>query len=176
MKKLITTLSILLLCLLSSGCVLLDGKSDKVEEWLFVHTAPGAQITNNATVIMSLASGNIFAFTDNQERNLAYITGEELTLMWADTEHDSFNVDPPNALLTWVEDGVINKAIVVITDASSDGNTITYSIQGMGMPEGQISLNMVSIYIFEDRASNSNSDVQIMSSKAKGCPTNCTKN
>jgi hypothetical protein len=173
MKKLVTTYSILLLALLSSGCAILDGKSDKVEEWLIVHSAPEAQLTINATVIMSLASGNILAFTDNPERNLAYITGEEFTLRW--TNKVSFNADPPNALLTWVEDGALNEAIVVITDASSDGNTITYSIEGMGMPDSQISLNMVSMYIFKERAINSPQEPQILKFSDKGCPTNCPK-
>ena len=162
--------------MLSSGCVILDSKSDNVEEWLFVHTAPQAQLTNSATVEMPLASGNIFAFTDNSERNLTNITGEEFTLMWSDTYQDGFNIDPPSALLTWVEDGALNEARVVITDASSDGNIITYSIEGLGIPDSQISLNMVSIYIFEERTSIIISEPEIMSSKARGCPTNCTKN
>lgn len=175
MKRLVTRFSILLMVFLSSSCKTLDGYPESAEEWLFVHTADEAQIPNTTTIVMSLAWGDIFAFKYTRNRNLDYITGAKFASMWADTDHDSFKITPPNALLTWVDDGNLKEAEVVITDASSDENTITYTIQAMGLPFSQVPLTMVSIYIFEARASYNgsepDSEPEIMSSK--GCPTNC---
>ncbi len=47
--------------------------------------------------------------------------------MWAKAGSNSFKTDPPNAVLTWVEGEDVKEAELVITGASIDGNSITYT-------------------------------------------------
>jgi hypothetical protein len=126
MKRLITTFNIFLLAALSSSFAFAEGHSQPKEEWLFVHTAEEAQVTNNTTIVMPVTR-DVFAFTDRPYRKHAYITGEQFASAWAKAGSNSFKTDPPNAVLTWVEGEDVKEAEVVIKDASIDGNSITYT-------------------------------------------------
>jgi hypothetical protein len=126
MKRLITTFNIFLLAALSSSFAFAEGHSQPKEEWLFVHTAEEAQVINNTTIVMPITR-HIFAFTDRPYRQHAYMTGEQFTSLWADSGSNSFKADPPNAVLTWVEGEVVKEAEVVITGASFEGNSITFT-------------------------------------------------
>jgi hypothetical protein len=75
MKRLITTFNILLLAALSSSFAFAEDKPAQ-EEWLFVHTAEEAQVTNNTTIVMPVTR-DVFAFTDRPYRKHAYMTGEQ---------------------------------------------------------------------------------------------------
>jgi hypothetical protein len=125
MKRLITTFNIFLLAALSSSFAFAEDKPAQ-EEWLFVHTAEEAKVTNNATIVMPVTR-DIFAFTDRPYRKHAYMTGEQFASLWAKAGSNNFKADPPNAVLTWVEGEDVKEAEVVITGASIDGNSITYT-------------------------------------------------
>jgi hypothetical protein len=97
------------------------------EEWLFVHTAQEAQATSS-TLVMPI-SRDIFAFTDRPYRKHSYLTGDKFASLWSDSSSDSFKVDPPNAVLTWIAEGVIKEVEEVIANVSSDGKNITYTLK-----------------------------------------------
>ena len=104
-----------------------DNNNETQEEWLLVHTADNAQVTNT-TIVMPMTN-DIFAFTDRPYRKHFYMNGEQFTSLWDDNEEiDNFYTDPPNAVLTWVDGGEVKEVEVVITDAIFDGNTISYTI------------------------------------------------
>jgi hypothetical protein len=124
MKRLITTFNILLLAALSSSFAFAEDKP--AEEWLFVHTAEEAQVINTTTIVIP-ATRDIFAFTDRPYRKHGYMTGEQFASLWADSGSDSFKTDPPNAVLTWVDGEDVKEAELVITGASFDGDSITYT-------------------------------------------------
>ena len=125
MKTITSKISIIILSLMASTFTFAEDKPAQ-EEWLFVHTAEEAQVTNNTTIVMP-ATRDIFAFTDRPYRKHAYMTGEQFASLWADSGSDSFKTDPPNAVLTWVEGEDVKEAEVVVTGASIDGNSITYT-------------------------------------------------
>ena len=122
MKKLIY----LFLGLLIVSCNCNDTSNSK-ESWLFVHTADNAQVTNTTTIVMPVTN-DIFAFTDRPYRKHIYMNGEKFASLWSETSENSFKTDPPNAVLTWMDGGEIKEVEVVITGVSSDGDTITYTI------------------------------------------------
>jgi hypothetical protein len=124
MKRLITTFNILLLAALTSSFAFAEDKP--AEEWLFVHTAEEAQVINTTTIVIPVTR-DVFAFTDRPYRKHAYMTGEQFASMWADSGSDSFKADPPNAVLTWVDGEGVKEAELVITGASFDGDSITYT-------------------------------------------------
>jgi hypothetical protein len=144
MKRLITTFNIFLLAALSSSFAFAEGHSQPKEEWLFVHTADEAQVTNNTTIVMPVTR-DVFAFTDRPYRKHAYMTGEQFASLWAEADSASFKADPANAVLTWVDGEDVKEAEVVITSASFDGNSITYTINSHRNTVGTI--KSVSLFV-----------------------------
>jgi hypothetical protein len=124
MTSITSKISIIILSLMVSTFTFAEDKP--AEEWLFVHTAEEAQVTNNTTIVMPVTR-DIFAFTDRPYRKHAYMTGEQFASLWAKAGGNGFKTDPPNAVLTWVEGEDVKEAEVVITGASIDGNSITYT-------------------------------------------------
>jgi hypothetical protein len=143
MKSITSKISIIILSLMA--CTFTFAEDKPAEEWLFVHTADEAQVTNNTTIVMPVTR-DVFAFTDRPYRKHAYMTGEQFASMWADSGSDSFKTDPPNAVLTWVDGEDVKEAEVVITGASIDGNSITYTRKySATIPDG--TLKEVSLFV-----------------------------
>jgi hypothetical protein len=124
MTSITSKISIIILSLMASTFTFAEDKP--AEEWLFVHTADEAQVTNNTTIVMPVTR-DVFAFTDRPYRKHAYMTGEQFASLWAEAGSDSFKADPPNAVLTWVDGEDVKEAELVITGASFDGDSITYT-------------------------------------------------
>jgi surface protein len=74
-------------------------------------------------------TNDIFAFTDRPDREHKYISAEEFVSYWSEDATNSFQFDPPNAVLTSVDDNGVAEVEVVIINASTDGDNITYTIQ-----------------------------------------------
>tara|TARA_R110000803_G_scaffold208177_1_gene276697 strand:+ start:95 stop:655 length:561 start_codon:yes stop_codon:yes gene_type:complete len=147
MNSITSKISIIVLSLMASTFTFAEDKP--AEEWLFVHTADEAQVTNNTTIVMPVTR-DIFAFTDRPYRKHAYMTGQQFASLWADSGSDSFKTDPPNAVLTWVEGEDVKEAEVVITGASIDGNSITYTTNSHPNTVGTIK----SVSVFVDDAAS----------------------
>jgi hypothetical protein len=144
MKSITSKISIIILSLMACTFTFAEDKPAQ-EEWLFVHTAEEAQVTNNTTIVMPVTR-DVFAFTDRPYRKHAYITGEQFVSAWAKAGSNSFKTDPPNAVLTWVEGEDVKEAEVVITGASFDGDSITYTRKHPAtVPDG--TLKAVSLFV-----------------------------
>ena len=100
---------------------------DDETSWLFAQTASGFTADGNALTMPY--ERTIFAFTDRPNRMHAYMTAQEFVSLWQMGE-DSFSSNPPNAVLTWVADGAVSEAEVVLTAAEVDerGRAITYTV------------------------------------------------
>jgi surface protein len=120
----------LFLALLIVACSTDDNNNvdDTQVEWLYVHTAIEANATNSTTLVMPVTN-DIFAFTDRPDREHKYISAEEFVSYWSEDATNSFQFDPPNAVLTSVDDNGVAEVEVVIINASTDGDNITYTIQ-----------------------------------------------
>ena len=132
MKKLIY----LFLALIIVACTTDDNNNvdDTQAEWLYVHTAIEANATNSTTLVMPVTN-DIFAFTDRPNREHKYISAEEFVSYWSQDATNSFQFDPPNAVLTSVSDDGVAEVEVVIIGASTDGDNITYTIQSPKLTE-----------------------------------------
>jgi hypothetical protein len=129
MNSITSKISIIILSLMACTFTFAEDKpaEDKpAEEWLFVHTAEEAQVINTTTIVIPVTR-DVFAFTDRPYRKHAYMTGEQFASLWSKAGSNSFKTDPPNAVLTWVDGEDVKEAEVVITGASFDGNSITYT-------------------------------------------------
>jgi len=102
----------------------------KRAEWLFVHTSPTAEMTSDTTLVMPVTR-EIFAFTDRPNRKHGYLTAHAFVSLWDEGDGDTFNADPPNAVLTWVDGDKVHEVEVVITDATvlAHGRAISFEVK-----------------------------------------------
>ena len=118
--------------------------------WLFVQTA--TELTSDGDTLTIPYEREVFAFTDRPNRKHAYLNAMELTSLW-NTGENNFGENPPNAVLTWVQDGELREAEIILTAArvGDQGRSITYQFQfeaGHALPKtaGQASLFMDGAY------------------------------
>mgnify|MGYP003565442294 CR=1 FL=1 len=114
--------------------------------WLFVQTA--AEFTSDGDTLTIPYEREIFAFTDRPNRKHAYLNAMELTSLW-NTGENNFGENPPNAVLTWVEDGEIREAEIMLTAAQvgDQGRSITYQFQFEAGHEVPASAQRASLFI-----------------------------
>ena len=154
MKKLIY----LFLALLIVACTTddnnnYDNSNDLQKEWLYTHTAIEATATSSTTLVMPFTA-DIFAFTDRPNREHKYISGDEFASYWNDSnDENSFKLDPPNAVLTWVDTDGVDEVEVVITDADFDGTNMIYTIENTTITANQ-SFEDVSLFVDGNGSSN----------------------
>jgi len=122
-----------------------DNSNDLQKEWLYTHTAIEATATSSTTLVMPFTA-DIFAFTDRPNREHKYISGDEFASYWNDYDENSFKLDPPNAVLTWVDADGVSEVEVVITDANFDGNNVIYTIENTTITANQ-SFEEVSLFV-----------------------------
>ena len=125
----------------------------KPAEWLYVHTAEIAEMTSATTLVMPVTR-DIFAFTDRPNRQHAYMNAHEYASLWDEGEGDTFKADPPNAVLTWVDDDFVLEAEVVITDVSvsENGRMLFYTLD---VEVGSLDIGMINdASLFVDGASS----------------------
>jgi len=123
-------------------------------DWLFVQTAATAEFTSTTTLVVPFQQ-DVFAFTDRPYRQHAYLNATQFVSLWNDADSDSFQANPPNAVLTWADGGVVKEAEVELLDADlvNDGKSIQYTTNWLTsryeFPSGT-ALKSVSLFI-DDR-------------------------
>jgi len=154
MKK----LTYLFLALLMLACTTddnnnVDNSNTLEKEWLYTHTALEATATSSTTLVIPFTA-DIFAFSDRPNREHKYISGGEFASYWNDyDDENSFKIDPPNAVLTWVDADGVSEVEVVITDANFDGNNIIYTIENTTITANQ-SFEDVSLFVDANGSTN----------------------
>ena len=154
MKKLIYLfLTVLIVSCTTDDNNNVDNSNDLQKEWLYTHTSLDATATNSTTIIIPL-TGDIFAFTDRPYREHKNISGDEFASYWNDYDDaNSFKLDPPNAVLTWVDEDGVEEVEVVITDADFDGANVIYTIENTTITANQ-SFEDVSLFVDGNGSSN----------------------
>ena len=131
-------------------------------EWLFVHTAATAELVSTTTLVVPFQQ-DVFAFTDRPYRQHEYLNATQFVALWADAGSDSFQADPPNAVLTWADGGIVKEAEVELLDAIliDDGKNIQYTTTRLtsryDIPSGTV-LKNVSFFI-DDWFPNATRDI-----------------
>ena len=154
MKK----LTYLFLALLMLACTTddnnnVDNTNTLEKEWLYTHTALEATATSSTTLVIPFTA-DIFAFSDRPNREHKYISGGEFASYWNDyDDENSFKIDPPNAVLTWVDADGVSEVEVVITDANFDGNNVIYTIENTTITANQ-SFEDVSLFVDANGSTN----------------------
>ncbi len=109
--------------------------SDKTEpqvdqiEALFVQSARGLTTNNGSVTFHGLAHATLF-FADRPQRVVGHLSSRKFVDQWDEGE-DSFAEDPPNAVVSFLEDGdsVPEEVTMTISDPSLDGDSLTYKVE-----------------------------------------------
>jgi hypothetical protein len=97
-------------------------------EALFVQSAHRLTTSHDSVTLHGLAHATIF-FSDRPQRVVGHLSSRKFVDQWGDGE-DSFAEDPPNAVLSFLEDGdtVPEEVTMTISDPQLDGDTLTYTV------------------------------------------------
>ncbi|MEX0449768.1 hypothetical protein V6X63_08375 [Spiribacter sp. 221] len=123
------------------------GADDQRPEWLFVQGAENAQVIDSEAIVVPMER-EIFAFTDRPERRHEHLNAHEFVSGWEEGSN-SFRVDPPNVVISWIEDGILKRQELVFMDASvlDRGRAIRYAITGANPGTLPETMRDVSIYV-----------------------------
>jgi hypothetical protein len=97
-------------------------------EALFVQSAHGVTTSNGSVTFYGIAHQTLF-FADRPQRVVGHLTSKKFVDEWGDGE-DSFEQDPPNAVLSFLENGdeVPEEVTMTISDPQLVGDTLTYKV------------------------------------------------
>ncbi len=97
-------------------------------EALFVQSARGLTTNDGSVTFHGLAHATLF-FADRPQRVVGHLTSRKFVDQWGEGE-DSFAEDPPNAVVSFLEDGdtVPEEVTMTISDPQLDGDTLTYKV------------------------------------------------
>ena len=100
---------------------------DQIEA-LFVQSAHGLTTSKGSVTFHGLAHSTIF-FSDRPQRVVGHLTSKKFVEQWGEGE-DSFAEDPPNAVVSFLEDGdtVPEEVTMTISDPQLEGDTLTYTV------------------------------------------------
>jgi hypothetical protein len=98
-------------------------------EAMFVQSAHGMTTSNGTLVFHGLAPSTLF-FADRPQRVVGHMHSRKFVDEWGEGEN-SFAADPPNAVVSFLEEGdtVPEDVTIVIRDPKLDGDTLTYKIE-----------------------------------------------
>jgi hypothetical protein len=97
-------------------------------EALFVQSAHGLTSSKGSVTFHGLAHQTLF-FADRPQRVVGHLTSKKFVDQWGEGE-DSFAEDPPNAVVSFLEDEdeVPEEVTMTISDPQIEGNTLTYKV------------------------------------------------
>jgi len=97
-------------------------------EALFVQSARGMTTNNGSVTFHGLAHSTLF-FADRPQRVVGHLSSRKFVDQWGEGE-DSFAEDPPNAVVSFLEDGDIvpEEVTMTISDPNLDGDSLTYKV------------------------------------------------
>lgn len=98
-------------------------------EAMFVQLAGGMTSNDHNVTLHDLGHATIF-FADRPQRIVGHVSTSKFVNEWGEGEN-SFAEDPPNAVITFLENGdeVPESATVTLRDPRLDGNEITYNVE-----------------------------------------------
>jgi hypothetical protein len=100
---------------------------DQIEA-LFVQSAHGMTTNNGSVTFHGLAHATLF-FADRPQRVVGHLSTRKFVDQWGEGE-DSFAEDPPNAVVSFLEDGdmIPEEVTMTISDPTLDGDSLTYKV------------------------------------------------
>jgi len=119
----------------------------QAEQSMFVQTAHGAA-SDGKTLTLNNVTPSTLYFSDRPQRIVGHMTTADFVDLWAEGDN-SFQEDPPNAVLAFLESGdqVPEDAVVVIREPRLDGAQLSYKIEAL---EGAVPAEAGPVTLFID--------------------------
>jgi hypothetical protein len=97
-------------------------------EALFVQTAGSLSSEGNVITLHALSPSTIY-FADRPQREVGHMSTRRFVDLW-DEGDNSFEVDPPNAVLSFAEpqDRAPEEVVITIRDPIMDGDSLRYEV------------------------------------------------
>ena len=101
----------------------------EAEESMFVQTAQGVTIDGDTLTLQGITPSTLY-FSDRPQRVVGHMTTTDFVDLWDEGEN-SFEIDPPNAVLAFLEPGedAPDDAVVVIRHPRLSDGQLSYSIE-----------------------------------------------
>ena len=117
------------------------------EEAMFVQTARGIESADGTLMLRGITPSTLY-FSDRPERVTGQMATTDFVDLWGAGEN-SFEADPPNAVLSFLEPGgeVPEEAVVVITEPQLGDGDLSYSIDVL---EGAVPARTGPVTLFID--------------------------
>lgn len=116
-------------------------------EEMFVHLARRVTSDQKTLTLHGLSPSTLY-FSDRPERVVGHMTTEQFVATWGEGPN-SFEEDPPNAVLSYVQTGsdTPNDAVVILTNPVAGDESITYSIEVL---DGEVPAESGAVSLFID--------------------------
>jgi hypothetical protein len=103
----------------------------EAEQSMFVQTAQGVTSDGKSLTLNGVTPSTLY-FSDRPKRIVGHMSTADFVELWSEGDN-SFEEDPPNAVLAFLEPGdeVPEDAVVVIQEPRLEDGHITYSIQSL---------------------------------------------
>src|SRR3989440_5056608 len=103
-------------------------------EALFVQSAHGLTSSEGTVTFHGLAHSTLF-FADRPQRVVGHLHSRKFVDQWGEGEN-SFAEDPPNAVVSFLEDGdaIPEEVTLTISDPTLDGDSLTYKVDVLDGP------------------------------------------
>ena len=119
----------------------------EAEESMFVQTAHG-MTSDGKTLTLTEVTPSTLYFSDRPKRIVGHMTTADFVDLWGEGDN-SFEEDPPNAVLAFLEAGdqVPEDAVVVIQQSRLENGQLSYSIETL---EGTVPTHTGPVTLFID--------------------------
>lgn len=100
----------------------------ETEESMFVQTARGITSDGGTLTLRDITPSTLF-FSDRPQRVVGHMTTAEFVELWGEGDN-SFEADPPNAVLSFLESGddAPTDAVIVIKNPTLSDGQLSYSV------------------------------------------------
>jgi hypothetical protein len=137
----------------------------ETEEAMFVQTAQGIQSTGGNLTLRGITPSTLY-FSDRPERVVGHMTTADFVDLWGAGDN-SFETDPPNAVLSFLEPGagVPEDVVIVIKEPQLTNGDLSYSIEVL---EGAVPADTGPVTLFIDPFGRPLSPVSVCGVRRRG--------
>jgi hypothetical protein len=138
----------------------------ETEESMFVQTAQGIDSDGDTLTLRGITPSTLY-FSDRPQRVVGHMTTADFVDLWAIGDN-SFETDPPNAVLAFLEPGadVPDDAVIVLKEPNLDGaGDLAYTIEVL---EGTVPTHTGPVTLFIDPFGRPLSPVSVCGVRRRG--------
>jgi hypothetical protein len=104
-----------------------EGALERIDA-LFVQSASSSSSEEGSVTLHGLTDSTVY-FADRPRREVGHIPSRRFVELW-ESDENGFSVDPPNAVLSFLEDDgpTPEDAVIVLREPRLDGHELTYDV------------------------------------------------